>query len=45
MSSELIAHSSPRNNFLIRSFIIVRLGKRLTSFTKDNSANFSGEKW
>ena len=26
-------------------FIILRSGKRVTSFTKDNSANFSGEKW
>ena len=26
----------------IRSFIILRSGKRLTSFNEDNSANFSG---
>ena len=30
----------------VRSFIILRLGERVTSFTIDNNAiNFSGEKW
>ena len=29
----------------VRSFIIVRSGERVTSFTKDNNANFSSEKW
>ena len=29
----------------VRSFIIFRSGKRVTSFTLDNSANFSSEKW
>ena len=29
----------------VRSFIILRLGDGVTSFTKDNSANFSSEKW
>ena len=27
----------------VRSFIILQSGERLTSFNKDNSANFSGE--
>ena len=26
-------------------FAILRLGERVTSFTKDNNANFSSEKW
>ena len=29
----------------VRSFIIFRSGERVTSFTKDNSANISSEKW
>ena len=29
----------------VRSFIILRSGERVTSFTKDNNANFSREKW
>ena len=29
----------------VRSFIILRTGERVASFTKDNSANFSSEKW
>ena len=29
----------------VRSFIILRWGKRVTSFTKGNSANFFSEKW
>ena len=28
----------------VRSFIILQSGEGLTSFNKDNSANFSGEK-
>ena len=28
----------------VRSFIILQPGEGLTSFNKDNSANFSGEK-
>ena len=29
----------------IKSFIILPSGERVTSFTKDDYANFSGEKW
>ena len=29
----------------VRSFIILRSGESVTSFTKGNSANFSSEKW
>ena len=29
----------------VRSFIILRSGEGVTSFTKGNSANFSSEKW
>ena len=29
----------------VRSFIILRSGERVTSFTKDNSATSSSEKW
>ena len=29
----------------VRSFIILRSGEGVTSFTKGNSANFSTEKW
>ena len=29
----------------VRRFIILRSGESVTSFTKGNSANFSGEKW
>ena len=29
----------------VGSFIILRWGKRVTFFTKDNSANFSSEIW
>ena len=29
----------------VRSFIILRSGEGITSFTKGNSANFSSEKW
>ena len=31
------------SNFII--FIILRSGERVTSFTKDNNADFSSEKW
>ena len=29
----------------VRGFIILRSGEGVTSFTKGNRANFSGEKW
>ena len=29
----------------VRSFIILRSGEGVTSFTKGNNANVSGEKW
>ena len=37
----VVAETSYKN---VRSFIILRLGKGLTSFNKDNSANFLDEK-
>ena len=37
---------SGRNKIsIVRSLIILRSGERVTSFTKDNSANISSEKW
>ena len=33
------------SNINVRSFIILRSGEGVTSFTKGNSANFSTEKW
>ena len=38
-----VADTGYENN--IRIFIILQSGEDVTSFTKGNSANFSGEKW
>ena len=38
------SNTSFRANLVVAN-IILRLGERVTSFTKDNNANFSSEKW